>query len=445
MLTNSDKNTLKPNHTVDDNSNDKRSPDCNKMDPDIQETEANKSQHSGIEENSLEIDIMVTEVSETKEKSDETQEFEEIKDEVENVFDSRVSELSAKEEGKEDYSSVYMSSLLTIFTSLNDKIESIYTRKNTEKELFKEIKKNLILQDSNKAMEIINLQLGETEVEQSEIYKDFIRIKIKNSLLGIRTQLLATEEIVFNLRNEHKRMQGKLLETLDKNVRFYDIIQEQDRKFRAQTDVLISENEILKNGIVKTISQLDPAFVSKSQIGEDVLSDVKELIQRKNEVLSDLRQEIMNKDKLIEDYESKAKDFDILHLTSQVKGLKLTQKKLQDENINLTQIISKITEKSNKLKIEANTLSSELKTAQNTISKRNETISRQKSLIEMFQDKLSGVKTEFPIEQLKHQKRILESKLEKEGEYFKKQNIKKEIADCERRLRDFEAASRNLR
>ena len=76
------------------------------------------------------------------------------------------------------------------------------------------------------------------------------------------------------------------------------------------------------------------------------------------------------------------------------------------------------------------------------VNKKNDTILRQKSLIELFQEKLSG--SSFPIEELRKKKLDIEHKLAEETDYFVKQNLKKESKDCEKRLSDFLSLNRKL-
>ena len=92
-------------------------------------------------------------------------------------------------------------------------------------------------------------------------------------------------------------------------------------------------------------------------------------------------------------------------------------KRLQFDNVNFSDAIQKLTEKNIKLKQEVIGLSNENK--KYTKAQKNDSINRQKSLIEMFQNKLSG-SSEFPIVELQRKKEELEIKIANEKDFLKK-------------------------
>ena len=89
-----------------------------------------------------------------------------------------------------------------------------------------------------------------------------------------------------------------------------------------------------------------------------------------------------------------------------------------------------------KIKQENVLLSNELKKYMELVKMRNETIQRQKSLINMFQDRLTGY-DQFPINHLKKKKEELEFKIQNERDVLKKDALRKAKNDCEKRLSDF--------
>ncbi|ELA40932.1 uncharacterized protein VICG_02021 [Vittaforma corneae ATCC 50505] len=214
------------------------------------------------------------------------------------------------------------------------------------------------------------------------------------------------------------------------------MISQQSRDHKAQIDGLAAENNNIKDQLVKIHKDYGVAGALESLLEEDILKEIRNLVYSKCKLIDDLREEAMKKDEVIEQFERKANMFEVKHLSSQVESLKQTQHKLQDENLNLTQIVNKMSEKNTKLKQELLFFNSELKKAMELLGRKNETIYGQKSLIELFQEKISGASS-FPIEDLKKKKLEIEERLEKENDYFVKQRLKREREDCSKRLSDF--------
>ena len=109
---------------------------------------------------------------------------------------------------------------------------------------------------------------------------------------------------------------------------------------------------------------------------------------------------------------------------------------MQFDNVNFSDAIQKLTEKNIKLKQEVIGLSNENKKYTKALKQKNDSINRQKSLIEMFQNNLSG-SSEFSIVELQRKKEELEIKIANEKDFLKKLELKREKQDCERRLSDF--------
>lgn len=340
------------------------------------------------------------------------------------------------EASQEDGVDVYMESILGLFKSLNSKIDDLAHQRSAERQVLDEAQQCLLSNNSKKALDIISSHSGKCIPDVKKAVCDFLERQWPEFLLNIRSCLVSTQEICFNLKNAYKDTESKLFKKLEENDRLKNIINQQSIDCRAQIDALASENNAMKDGVIKLIRDLDPDLRLGSQLEEDVLKELEVLIARKNEVIDDLRTESARKDNIIHEYTRKAKSFEISHLHSQIEELKATQKKLQDENLNLTQILNKMSEKNTKLKQELVHFNSELRKSLESINKKNDTIARQKTLIEMFQEKLSGSQN-LPIEELRRRRCEIDDKLARETDYFAKQSLRREREDCEKRLSDF--------
>lgn len=343
---------------------------------------------------------------------------------------------SPPETTQEDGGSVYMESVLDLFKSLSSRIDGLSLQRTAERSVLEEAQQQLLLNRPGKALEVISKHTGECVLGMKEAVSEFIERQWPEFLLNIRSSLVGTQEICFNLRNAYKDIESKLFKKLEENERLKNIINQQSVDCRAQVDTLVSESNAMKDGIIKCITDLDPLFNFDSQLEVDLLRGLGSLIAERNGLVEELRSENVKKDGVIREYVRKAKSFEVSHLASQVDELKTTQRKLQEENLNLTNILNKMSEKNTKLKQELVLFNSELKRSLESISKKNEAIARQKTLIEMFQEKLSGSKS-FPIEDLRRRKSEIDGRLARETDYFAKQSLKKEKEDCERRLSDF--------
>lgn len=337
---------------------------------------------------------------------------------------------------KNDVSNVYMKSILDLFRSLNFKIDNISLQKQTQKHIIEEVHGHLLLNDSKAALKTINRHLGDIKPEMTQLCEQFIRTTLKDAIFDLKNQILNVEETVNKAKNIYNEIESKLYKKLEENKRLMNIINQQSVDHKAQVDNLVQENSIMKDEIINLIKILNPTQALDSKLQEDIIQVLKNKIEEKIVLVEDLQNDNFRKEGIIQDYVKKSSNFEVCHLNKQIVEFKITQKKLQDENINLSQIISKMSEKNTKLKQELVLFNTEYKRAVEAIKIKNETISRQKTLIEMFQEKLTGTNN-FPIEELRKKKYDIESKLERENDFLVKQALKKEKNDCEKRLSDF--------
>lgn len=334
---------------------------------------------------------------------------------------------------KED---VYMESILGLFKSLSVKIDSFYDMRSTEKDIIEKLSAYLTVNDTKSALQCIQEYKNDGNIDFMTVYHSLLQKTIPDFLISLRQKLITVREDLFTYHNCYKEVEDKLYKKAEECERLKNIINQQSKDFKTQIDGLVLENTNMKDDLLKIYNGYSTEKNLESQLEVDIIRNIREVLHQKCEVIDDLREEVLKKDEIIGQFERKAQMFEVTHLNSQVDSLKQTQHKLQAENLNLTNIVNKLSEKNTKLKQELIFFNNEMKKAMEAINRKNETISRQKSLIELFQDKLGGNES-FPIEELRRKKKEIEERLAKETDYFVKQDLKKEKEDCAKRLSDF--------
>lgn len=345
-------------------------------------------------------------------------------------------------QAKSDCTNVYMESVVDLFRSLNAKVETLCLERSREKTALEKIRSHLSVEDVKGARDVIN-SLKRAEPEMNYLYESLIYKKLPDILIGIRQELVTVKETLFLLRNCYNDIEGKFIKKAEETERLQNLISQQSKDHKTQVESLISESNGIKDQLVEIYKEYSGG-TPESLLTEDVVEETKKLVREQAKLIKELREEIIRKDETIGRFERKASLFDVTHLTSQVESLKETQRKLQDENLNLTQIVNKLSEKNTKLKQELIFFNGELKKSVEMLARKNETITRQKTLIELFQEKIGGG-TAFPIEDLRKKKQEIEERLEKENDYFEKQKLRKEKEDCTKRLSDFLTLQMNKR
>lgn len=342
----------------------------------------------------------------------------------------------------DEISYVYMESIIDLMKGLNMKIDSLKTEKSKEKHVLERVMSFLTIGDSRSAEETIQCYNGSNSPAITEIFLNLIQKSLPNFFISLKEELLKTKEIALGLKNVYLETDTRLFKKLEENERLKNIINQQSKDHRIQIDDLSKENNYLKDEILKIATEIGNNTKMESLLEEDILESLKAGIRAKCIEMESLKEKLSERELSLQEYHLKESSFDISHLNSQIESFKKSQKKLQDENLNLTQIVNKLSEKNTKIKQDLIFFNSELKKAMEVLAKKNDTIARQKSLIELFQEKLSG--SSFPIEELRRKKLEVEKKLIKETDYFVKQSLKKESEDCEKRLSDFLSLNRRI-
>lgn len=336
---------------------------------------------------------------------------------------------------KEDSTNVYMESVVDLVRTLNTKMDALFTEKTREKATIEKVRSLLSVNNTKGALSVLGEPMRE-DPGLMYLYEALVSRDIPEFVIGVRQELVGVSEDLFLLKNCYREVEAKFIKRVEENERLKGLISQQSKDHKAQVESLVSENNNTKDQLVTICKEYGAKDTLESLLEEDVLREIKTLVSTQSKQIAELREEVTRKDEIIGQFERRASTFEISHLTSHVESLKETQRKLQDENLNLTQIVNKLSEKNTKLKQELIFFNNELKKSVEALGRKNETIARQKSLIELFQEKIGGTAT-FPIEDLRRKKQELEERMEKENDYFVKQRLRKEREDCTKRLSDF--------
>lgn len=368
------------------------------------------------------------------------------KDENDQQIDACISEhaifIHEKEARNHETSYVYMESIIDLMKGLNTKIDTLQNERSEERLVLERAMSFFTIGDSRSAEEAIQCYSNIGNPVFSEIFMNLIRKTLPQFFINLKEELLNTKEIAITLKNIYTETDTKLFKKLEENERLKNIINQQSKDHKLQIEDLSKENNYLKDQILKITTEYGNDTDVESLLEDDILHNLKRIIQGKCKEIEALKDSLIKKDQALTDFYSKESSFDISHLNIQIEGYRKTQTKIQAENLNLTQIVNKLSEKNTKLKQELLFFNSELKKTMDMLGKKNDTISRQKSLIELFQEKLSG--SSFPIEELRKKKIEVEKKLISETDYFVKQDLKKKSEDCDKRLSDFLSLNRRL-
>lgn len=328
---------------------------------------------------------------------------------------------------------VYMESIVTLIGNINTKIEQMKDERTEDKIVLKKVLSFLKLGDMQSAE--IEIEKSNVEIDTKCILFELLEKILPDFFIKLKEEMVQIKESSIGLKVLFSELENKLFKKLEENDRLKTIISQQSKDHNQQIDELTKEHSTLKDRLEKMLQTFGGNRKIESYLHEDVINELEDILKSKDERVDNLEKQLLDKENKLNEYARKEKQFDVAYLNSQVDSFRELQKKLQDENLNLTNVVNKISEKNTKLKQDLIFFNSELKRASEAINKKNETISRQKSLIELFQDKISG--TSLPIEELRRKKFNIEQRLLKETDYFVKQNLKKEKEDCDKRLSDF--------
>ncbi|KAI5149303.1 hypothetical protein ENBRE01_0820 [Enteropsectra breve] len=326
---------------------------------------------------------------------------------------------------------VYMDTILTLFQKLNTKIEGLSNIRQENKRVIDECYSQLLVGNSDAAAEILSIHSTQEQPSENSRLKAISK-KWEKSSDRMKAELLEIREKLLKLSTTQHKIADIAVKKSEESERLKNIIYKQSNEHRAQVEQLSKENSILKEGLIAVLRENGESL--NSQLEEDLLKTLQSSMAR-------MSNENKRKEELLEEktakigmLEKQLSAGDSEKLNAQIEEYKKTVASVQGQNLNFTQIIQKLSEKNVKLKRDLVLFNTELTKAAASLKNKNEIIARQKTLIDMFQKRISG---EFPINELQQKRKELEDRLTNEKDYFAKKILEKEKIDCEKRLADF--------
>ncbi|KAI5169553.1 hypothetical protein PAEPH01_0807 [Pancytospora epiphaga] len=329
---------------------------------------------------------------------------------------------------------VYMRNTLELFMRLNGKLEILLREKSSDRRIMEECYKRILRKDIKGALSCLRVHVNTDEEEKS--FKAFIEDKWPIYSRRIKGEMDSIRGLVIQMKNIFERLLDRLEMKGNECDRLSDVNKKQSIDYSIQLNSLISENDALKDGLITQLKRHGSPEALNSMLAIDLLSGVGKVLEEQTGELVKYRKSLLERDLQLDEFKRRESSLDVMNLSKQLEEFKRTEKRLQNENINFSETIQRLSIRNSKYKQDLVLFNNELKKSFETIRLKNETIERQKKLISLFQDKLSGC-PDYPIEELKARRREIDSKIVKEEDYLKRQVLERERIDCDRRLSDF--------
>lgn len=357
---------------------------------------------------------------------------------TENPFEFNGEEIIdvSKKNKTNDPSEVYMKSFLDLFQAMSCRIESLMNVKTKSDVLLEQLHEQLLVGNYNAAFRILEENNSSVKLNQNFVFKHFLNSIWSDFVFDLRKSYLMIKEKSLNIKELFDKSVDKALKKTEECERLKNIINQQRIEHSAQVDTLLTEKNNLKDNIIKIISKFGTSESLNSKLEEDLIVELEQIFQVQTESIKALKHRKEENEKLIDELKSQNERQDIQNLNKQIEDQKVLIKQLKQENLNFSEAVQKLSEKNIRFKQELMKHNYELKKMAESIQMKNETIQRQKALIEMFQERLTS-SIEFPISELRRKKQELEARIEIETDYVKRQALKKEKNDYEKRLSDF--------
>lgn len=363
--------------------------------------------------------------------------MEEHKIEEYSELEKNLSRISDDNSVVNDPSLVYVKSILELFKNINTKLTALDEKKTNEQKILEECYKMASVKDAN-----IKSFLGKhiEKVDKEEVTKFFVLNKVPRELTEILTQKVKIYKMFVNYKGKINEM-CNVFELLkrEKERLVHENIKIQEEGENVCRSLLEDENKH-KESLLKIIRKEDSETCAedKSYLKNDLISALENIVETKNSCIE-------------------KKEKDILRLKEEQNALKLQLqemkdqkevvaehtvriRKLQNDNIFLSQKTNKLTEENIKYQKDLVMFNTEIKKLLGSDKIKTETIMRQKRLIEMYQKQLCGTNTLTDafakIEKLKENKVMLDERLKKEENAERKRVLQKQKDDCEKRLSD---------
>ncbi|KAI4291452.1 hypothetical protein PAPHI01_0726 [Pancytospora philotis] len=333
---------------------------------------------------------------------------------------------------------VYMRTAIELFQSLNLKLSKLERTKQQERAALDACYKNILCNNIRAAVDNIKPHVS-AELSANDaaaaVLASFTSAVWPGCVAALQSDLLSVREAAVGMRELFHRVCAQAAAKESENCRLKDIIKEQCQEHAVQMDSLVTENNLLKDGMIEVLRRHGPEDALESMLQEDLLQNVNKIANEQAARILELRKEVMASSLELETLRKRESSTDVATLTRQIEDHKGAVRRLQAENISFSEAVQKLSEKNIRYKNDLILFNTELKKAFDVIKSKNETVARQRSLINLFQEKMTGA--DYPLAALRERRRRLELQIEDEKDYFKKENLRKEWHDCERRLNDF--------
>ncbi len=317
---------------------------------------------------------------------------------------------------------VYMKPIVECLSDINLSLNEFKGSRSAERKVLMECLRALKQEDVEKSKGLLLAELGSEEqnkilitsiIELLPKFKDAC-LKAMDTVTKIKSGLSQVSEV-----------NSKLSEDLEATRVSLQISRDEVKKMETQNDLrtnkAIADSNLLKKNLIDLLKTFDE--VVDSELEGDLVEKCKCLFNSFKNDVAKIKEELS-----IERYNSKKKDEyyqsnNIEILTQEVESLRNTQRKLQSENLSMSQGMQKLIEKNYKYKQNLVLFNTHLKRFIEKDKIQMETISKQKNLIELFQNKLSGTQNNSTVNALRKQNEEIDKLVLKEKDEKKKEKL----------------------
>lgn len=322
-----------------------------------------------------------------------------------------------------------MKGMLELFEQLNFKLDAMARWRSAEKSTITEARSFIELGRYDRAKRALSTHCNPDSCQADllrEVWNEE-KLKMLNSVLKAKTAISKLELFVNNLLAIMDRKANE-------NDRLREVIKSQHSEHLAQLESVVEENSNLKNGVVRLVQEYshDP----NSKLEDDLLLTLEISMKKSRDEVSVLSNKIAAQESEIKTLRSHESNLNLNQLKKRLESSFITRKKLEEQNLQFNEIIKKLSDENVKRRKDLETLNEEMKRIIHGSKRKDETITRQRVLIQLFQNKLGG-SCVVPIEELRRRKERIVQQLSVERDFIKKDILRKEAEDCDRRLSDF--------
>ena len=325
--------------------------------------------------------------------------------------------------------------LFGLFSQLNFKMDAIAKWRSTENAAICEAFHWLEMGDYVRAKGILKAHTNKEPEINSILVKMIIEIlkekkhELTECMIQIKDKMVKAEQVFNNLITN-------LMNKTDENTRLREMLKTQHEGHTNQMATVVEESNRIKSGLINLLEEFDSGKVIESKLEEDLVRDLRRLLSQKQNELKTENEKKTEYKKELDEYKKREKDIEVVSLRSKLIASQKMCKDLEDQNMQFSGAVHKLSEKNLKLKNDLSLFNEELKKRMKDSERKNETILRQRTLIKLFQDKLGGVCISS-VEELRERRERINRKMRVERDFLKRDALRKEMAECDRRLSDF--------